>query len=149
MIYFAPNKIAALVVALALTVAPAICCCFGFQDQAMAASGALTSDMDMEDCHGQASEADPAIEHERSSHDDGACHDTGCSDCSAVSAFDGAKDDHVISSPSFYLDHFIPVDGYNAVIPDFALLVAAANPLRGPPPFIRQTLVSLFALLLN
>ncbi|MCE7999954.1 MAG: hypothetical protein HEP70_13920 [Rhodobiaceae bacterium] len=149
MTYFAPNKIAAVLVALALTVAPAICCCFGFQDQAMAAPGASVSHMDMEDCLGRGSATDPASEHEGSSRDDGDCHDMGCSDCSVISAFGGAKDDQAISSPSFNLDHFAWVDDYNATIPNFTLLAAAANPLRGPPPFVRQTLVSLFALLLN
>ncbi len=110
---------------------------------------AAPSQMKMEDCHGHGSEADRAAAPEKSSHDDGDCHDTGCSDCVVVSAFDGAKEDSFVSPTSVTLDPFVPAQSADAAIPNLTLLVAATHPLRGPPPFIRETLVSLFILLLN
>lgn len=130
--------------ALVLTLAPAVCCCFSLAGEAMAAP---QSHDDMEDCHGSDDAASGG--HEQSGQGEGGCHDVGCAGCSAVSAFDRATDDPMVGSASLKLEPAAVAYGHDAAVPALSRLVNDRHPLRGPPPLVRTTLVRLSMLLLT
>ena len=142
-----PTRIVALFMALVLTLAPAVCCCFGLAGEAMAASQSHESHGDMTDCHGSDDAASGG--HEQSGQGEGGCHDMGCADCSYVSAFDRATDDPIVGSASLKLEPAAVAYGHDAAVPALSRLVNDRHPHRGPPPFIRTTLVGLSTLLLT
>lgn len=136
--------------AIALVLMPAVCCCFGLQDQAMAAA---SSQMGMEDCHNHPPAEKKSNDHHQSSHDKDADNDAdsgmGCDDCSYANVYDSAKSDRFLSAgPAGFEPLAIVRNSELSVVP-IARLIASIYPHRGPPPLVRTTLVTLHTLLLN
>ena len=133
------------VLTFAIMLTPALCCCFGFQSQAMAA----TSNMEMEDCHGHASTDETSSHHQSSSEDAPDSNSLGCEDCSYATAFNGIKIDRIVAVAPVGFDFNAAIDNTEVATTPTAILVGSIYPRRGPPPLVRTTLVSLRILLLN
>jgi len=146
----APAKIVTVLLALALVVTPALCCCLVLQGQAMAASmPAPMITMDMEDCNGHSARDVPSDHHETTSNPASSCHDTECEDCSYASASEGVKADRFVEAASPSSSLAVLTISSETVIAPIARLIASVHPRRGPPPFVPTTLVSLQTLLLT
>lgn len=145
-----PARIVTVILALALVVTPAICCCLGLQGQAMAASmpAAMTA-LDLEDCDDHGVRDVPSGHHETTTDPANSCHDTECEDCSYASAFEGVSADRFVaaSPPNSYL--VVITNSSEMIVAPTARFIAAMHPRRGPPPFVPTTLVSLHTLLLT
>ncbi len=132
---------------MAFVLTPAICCHTGLGGQAIAAP---VAEMAMEDCHGHDS-------NNSSSHDDHQvpgdqsenCLGDECEDCASASAYDGVANERFVVAASASVDTLATIDDSELAITPIAILVASIHPHRGPPPFVRTTLVALHTLLLN
>jgi hypothetical protein len=131
------------ILVLALALMPAICCCIGVQDNAMAATAPETN---MVDCHREAMA--PSTSHQHSDHSDDT-PDIGCGDCAQLTAGEGSSIDRIVQITVFELEPFIGGDSFVAPALSFIQIKNGARPYRGVSSIVRDTLVSLFVLLLN
>lgn len=143
-----PKKSIAAFMALALTLAPAVCCCIGIAAESTSASLASVSNVEMGGHHHHPSKEDPSSKTADSTHDCGDCQGSDCFDCVATKPHEETRHDPFTSSTTFKFELVAVVETQVESWGNLTHWIDSARPLRGPPPFLRETPVSLFSLLL-
>ena len=144
----APQKFIAAFMALALTAAPAVCCCFEINAESPSTSSTSISNTEMEGHHHHGSQTDLSDESENSTPDCGDCGGSDCLDCATTSAYEQTRHDQFAPSNFFKFEPTAFIEVHLEPFENSVCGVDYTKPLREPPPFSRETLVSLFSLLL-